>query len=68
MSKSTRKSGTQWSLTDVNLLKQLVKGNTPTGVMSIELGRTEDAIRAKASELGVSLKPMNQTPYDRRKL
>jgi hypothetical protein len=67
MSKSTRNSGKPWSLDDVKSLKQLAKGNTPTGVMSIQLGRTEDAIRAKASELGVSLKPTNQSPYNRRK-
>jgi hypothetical protein len=28
-----------WSTTDVNKLKQLAKGNTPTGVMSIKLQR-----------------------------
>ena len=67
MSKSTRNSGKLWSADDVKLLKQLAKGNTPTGVMSIELGRTEDAIQTKASELGISLKPTNQSPYNRRK-
>jgi hypothetical protein len=65
MAKSTRNSGTQWSPNDIALLKQLVKGNTPTGVMSIKLGRTEAAIRTKAYELNVSLKPTNQSPYNR---
>jgi LPS sulfotransferase NodH len=67
MAQSTKNSGKEWAQSDVAFLKKLVKGNTPTGVMSIKLGRTEAAIRAKASELGVSLKPTNQSPYNRRK-
>ena len=35
--------------------------------MGFKLGRTEEAIRAKASEMGVSLKPTNQSPYNRSK-
>jgi hypothetical protein len=67
MSETTRNAGKLWLSSDIELLRRLVKGNTPTGVMSIKLGRTEDAIRAKASDLCVSLKPTNQSPYNRRK-
>jgi hypothetical protein len=67
MAKSTRNSGKQWSGSDRANLRTLAKGNTPTGVMSIKLGRSKSSIYSKASEMGVSLKPTNQSPYNRRK-
>ena len=67
MSKSTRNSGTRWSGGDERQLRQLANQNTPTRVMGLKLGRTPTAVQAKASELGVSLKPVNQTPYNRQK-
>lgn len=48
-------------------LRALAKGNTPTGLIAYRLGRTEDAVRAKASEKHISLKPTNQSPYNRRR-
>jgi len=66
MAKSNRNSGEPWSSTDEKNLKELAEGNTPTGVISVKLGRTEYAIQAKASRLGVSLKPTNQSPYNRK--
>jgi len=67
MSKSTRNAGKQWSSGDEAKLSQLAGENTPTRVIGLKLGRTEDAVRNKASDLGVSLKPTNQSPYNRRK-
>jgi hypothetical protein len=67
MSKSTRNSGKDWSRGDVSNLRQLARGNTPTRVIGLKLGRTEGAIRTRASEEGISLKPPNQSPYNRRK-
>ena len=67
MSKSTRNSGTPWARQDVANLRNLANQNTPTRVIGLKLGRTEDAIRAKASQENVSLKPTNQAPYNRRK-
>jgi hypothetical protein len=61
--KSTRNSGHEWSGDDIDQLRQLVDGNTPTRLIGLKLGRTEDAIRDKASELGLSLAPANQSPY-----
>ena len=58
--------GKQWSAQDVLQLKKLAKGNTPTRVAGLKLGRTEDAVQAKASEIGLSLKPTNQAPYNRK--
>lgn len=65
--KSTRNTGKHWGSDDVKTLKQLVKENTPTRVIGLKLGRTENSIRSKAKELNVSLKPSNQSPYNRRK-
>ena len=67
MAKSTRNSGKPWTPADVNMLKALAKGNTPTGVMSIKLGRTENAIYTKASDINLSLKPTNKPPYNRQR-
>lgn len=66
MSKSTRNSGTRWTGQQETQLRQMAKQNTPTRVIAFKQGRTEDAIRAKAGELNVSLKPTNQSPYNRR--
>lgn len=63
MSKSTRNTGKTWSPNDVKQLKELAKENTPTRVIGLKLGRTEDAIRSKAQDEDVSLKPTNQSPY-----
>lgn len=67
MSKSTRNTGKPWTPADVKQLKEMAKENTPTRVAGFKLGRTEDAVRAKASDEGISLKPTNQSPYNRRK-
>jgi len=67
MAKTTRNSGKPWTPADVKQLKQLVKENTPTRVIGLKLGRTPDAVQSKASEENVSLKPTNQSPYNRQK-
>ncbi|HEY2741133.1 MAG TPA: hypothetical protein VGI69_03000 [Gaiellaceae bacterium] len=66
MSKSPRNAGKGWSGSDKSALRQLARGNTPTRVIGLKLGRTEQAVRSKASDLNVSLKPTNQRPYNRR--
>lgn len=50
MSKSTRNTGKAWTPAEVKQVKQLAKENTPTRVIGLKLGRTEDAIRSKASQ------------------
>lgn len=65
--KSTRNTGKHWTSGDERQLRQLARENTPTRVIGLKLGRTEDAVRSKASDLHVSLKPTNQSPYNRRK-
>lgn len=66
MTKSTRNSGKPWTPSQQRQLTNLAQQNTPTRVIGLKLGRTEDAIRSQASEQGVSLKPTNQSPYNRR--
>ena len=65
--KYKRNLGTSWSAADVRTLRQLAKGNTPTGVISFKLGRTPVAIRGKAQREGISLMPSNRSPYSRRR-
>ena len=67
MSKSTRNSGKPWTPIETKSLKTLARGNTPTRVIAFKLGRTPDAIYSKASELDLSLKPTNQSPYGTKK-
>lgn len=65
--KSTRNTGKGWTREEVSELRALAKQNTPTRVIGLKLGRTENSIRSKASSEGISLKPTNQSPYNRRK-
>lgn len=56
-----------WSTADEQQLKQLANQNTPTRVIGLKLGRTPTAVYAHASEVGLSLSPTNQSPYNRKK-
>jgi hypothetical protein len=67
MAKSTRNTGKSWTPAEVRQLKTEVKQNTPTRVIGLKHGRTADAIYAKASDEGISLKPTNQSPYGTKK-
>ncbi|NWG27040.1 MAG: hypothetical protein HXY48_00750 [Ignavibacteriaceae bacterium] len=67
MAKYNRNSGKTWTSSEVSNLRHLAKENTPTRVIGLKLGRTEDSIRSKASEKNISLKPTNQSPYNRKK-
>lgn len=62
MTEYDRNSGEDWTEDEVQQLKTLAKENTPTRVIGLKLGRTEDAIRSKAAQENVSLKPVNQSP------
>ncbi len=67
MAKYNRNSGKDWSSTDVSQLRGLAKGNTPTRVIGLKLGRTEQSVRTKASTESISLKPTNQEPYGNKR-
>ena len=59
--------GKPWTASDKKALQQLAGENTPTRVAALKLGRTPAAIYGAAAEAGISLKPTNQKPYNRRK-
>ena len=65
--KYIRNAGKQWTAPEVQNLKQLAKGNTPTRVIGLKLGRPVGGVRAKASEEHITLNPPNQSPYNRKK-
>lgn len=63
MAKQPKNHGQAWTSSDDKQLRRLAKENTPTRVMGLKLGRTEDSVRQHASEIGQSLRPTNQSPY-----
>ncbi len=63
----TRNKNKTWSASDVRALRQMARSNTPTGVIGLKLGRTEISVRGKAQREGISLKPTNRSPYNRRR-
>lgn len=58
-------SGKPWTADDNAQLRDLAARDTPTRIIGLKLGRTEDAVRSHAAELDISLKPVNQSPYNR---
>lgn len=56
-----------WTATAERELRKLAKGNTPTPLIAHKLQRTEAGVRGKASEIKLSLKPTNKSPYNRQK-
>lgn len=64
---AAKNSGKPWTSQEVNKLEKLAKGNTPTRIIALDLGRTPSAVQSKASTEGISLKPTNQSPYNRKK-
>lgn len=67
MPKYTRNSGNEWTPAEVKQLRTEARQDTPTRVIGLHLGRTENAVRNRASQEGISLKPTNRSPYNRRK-
>lgn len=68
MPKYIRNEGKRWSSQEEQKLAKLAKENTPTRVIGLKLGRPAGGVQAKAQELKVSLRPTNQSPYNRKKL
>ena len=67
MAKTPAKHRQPWTTGDDQLLKKLVRENTPTRVMGIKLERTPAAVQQHANEIGLSTKPVNQRPNKRNK-
>ncbi|MCU1530103.1 MAG: hypothetical protein JWP75_3866 [Frondihabitans sp.] len=56
-----------WTPADNAKLRQEAKSNTPTRVIGLHRGRTPEAVQSQASQIGLSLKPTNQSPYGTKK-
>ena len=67
MAKTPKNHGKPWTKADEKLLKNLIGENTPTRVMGLKLDRSPGAVQSHANDLGLSTKPPNQSPYNRRK-
>jgi hypothetical protein len=65
--KYKRRSRQPWSDREVKELRALAKANTPTGVISVKLQRPKASVSSKAQREGISLRPTNRSPYNRRK-
>jgi hypothetical protein len=60
------RSGKPWTGQEVATLRK-EGGRVPTRVIALKHQRPEDGIRAKAQEIGLSLRPTNRSPYSRLK-
>ena len=67
MVKTPPNSGKPWTPSQDAQLRKEAAGNTPTPVIALHLGRSEDSVRSRASDIDVSLKPTNQRPYGTKK-
>jgi hypothetical protein len=67
MVKTPANHGKSWLPSDNKQLQKLAIGNTPTRVIGLKMGRTPSAVQSHASEIGLSLKPSNQSPYGTKK-
>jgi len=66
MAKTPKNHGKPITPADVKQVKELAKQNTPTRIIALKTGRTENSVRGIAAENNISLKPTNQSPYNRR--
>lgn len=57
----------EWTKPNIVEMKKLIKSNTPTRIMGLKLGRSPEAVQQEANKLGLSTKPVNQSPYGKAK-
>ena len=67
MATDPKNHGKPWTDADLQKLRELAQGNTPTRVIGLKTGRTPAAVQQKASNESISLKPTNQRPYGTKK-
>ena len=67
MAKTPTNNGKDWKPADNSQLRGLIRENTLTRVIGLKLGRTPGAVQQHANELGLTTKPTNQSPYNRRR-
>ena len=66
MAKEPANGGKAWTPEQIAQLKKLANENTPTRVIALKMERSASSIQNKASSEGISLKPVNQKPYNRK--
>jgi hypothetical protein len=49
-----------WSPGEIELLKRLLFAHTPVSEIARRLGRTEGAVRTRASQIGISLRALKK--------
>lgn len=67
MAKTPPNNGKPITQQVVKQVKELAKHNTPTPLIAYKTGRTENSVRAIASDNNISLKPTNKSPYGTKK-
>ena len=65
MSSSLRNTGYPWSGQELQQLIKLVSHKDTIGMIAYKLGRTTNAIRLKAVQMGLSLKSSNRLFHSR---
>ncbi|WP_406048687.1 hypothetical protein [Kribbella sp. NBC_00889] len=55
------RENTKWSDDEITQLRELAGCSTATRIIALNLGRSEDDVRSKAHELGISLDPLTET-------
>jgi hypothetical protein len=67
MAKTPPNQGKHWTKSEEAQLRREANENMPTRVMGLKHGRSPEAIYAKAADIGLSVKPTNQSPYGTKK-
>jgi hypothetical protein len=67
MAKTPANHNKPWTQSQIKQVRQLANQNTPTRVIGLKVGRTESAIYNIAGQKDISLKPVNQSPYNKQK-
>jgi hypothetical protein len=60
LNRTPKHQGKRWTPPTKAKLPELAKGNTPTGLIAHEPGRSKPAVYPQASKLSFSLEPTNQ--------
>jgi hypothetical protein len=63
MAKSTSNAGKPVTAEVIKQVRELARGNTPTRVIGIKIGRSDSSVRSIAQRHGISLAPTNRSPY-----
>ena len=53
MAYQPRKHRQRWTQNDVRRMREMARSNKPLHVIAVRIGRSQDAVRAKAAEAGL---------------